>query len=392
MLNIYILNQDLQKIGIVDNYTSLIWASRYIELGDCEIYAPATPENLDLFQKDNYVMREDDEQICKIETVELNTNAETGNYLIITGADCRKILNQRIVWKTTSFTGAAETLIRRLITQNIISPTDADRIIPRFVLGEYYGFNEKISLQTSYDPIGDKIAEICRMFDYGYKVTFDGNNFVFDIYKGADRSFGQTENPYVVFSEDFENLKSSKYLIDKSNYASVALIGGSGEGKDRLLTMVSSSIATGINRHEIFVDAKSTSKSITYEDLTEAYAGGTISTVSGTVYYSVDGERIATLDSASDPQNAELLDAPYYALLGEAGEEKLAEMKILTAFEGEVEAENTYTYKTDYYLGDIVQVKNEFGIGQAVRIVEVVESYNDEGYSLIPTFEYLGGE
>ena len=392
MINIYIMNQDLQKIGVVDNYTSLIWSTRYVEFGDCEIYVPATPENLSIFQLDNYIMREDDDMICKIETVELDTNAETGDYLIITGADCRKILNQRIVWKTTSFSGTAENFIRRLINQNIISPTDADRIIPRFKLGEYYGFDVLLNLQTSYEPVGDKIAEICRMYGYGFKVSFDGSNFVFDIYSGVDRSFLQTENPYVVFSDDFENLKSSKYLIDKSNYGSVALVGGSGEGKDRLLTMVNTSIDSGINRYEIFVDAKSTSKSITYEDLTEAYAGGTINTVSGTVYYSVGGERIATLDNATDPQNAELLDAPYYALLGEAGNEKLAEMKTLTAFEGEVEAENTYRYKTDYFIGDIVQIKNEFGIERAVRIVEVVESFNDEGHSVIPTFEHIGGE
>lgn len=388
MLDIYVLNQDLQKIGIVDNYTSLIWAKRYVDFGDCEIYAPATETNLEIFQLDNYIIREDDDMVCRIESVELDTDIETGDYLIITGTDCRKILNQRIVWKTTSFSGTAENFIRRLINQNIISPTDTDRAIPRFVLGEYYGFNERINLQSSYDPIGDKIAEICRMYGYGFRVSFNGENFVFDIYKGADRSFAQSENPYVVFSSDFENLKSSKFLMDKSEYASVALVGGSGEGKDRLLTTVNSSIATGINRHEIFVDAKSISKNLTYEDLVEAYAGGTISTVSGTVYYSVDGERIATLDSATEPQNAVLVDAAYYALLDEKGNEELATAKTLSTFEGEVEAQNTYVYKTDYYLGDIVQIKNEFDIERAARIVEVVESYSEEGYSLIPTFEY----
>lgn len=387
MINIYVMNQDLQRIGVVDNCKSLIWANRYSDFGDCEVYVPATPENLSIFQIDNYIIREDDDMVCKIEKTEVETDVENGNYLIVTCSDCRKILNQRIVWKQTNFSGQAETFIRRLITQNIISPTDADRVIPRFVLGEYYGFNDKISIQTTYDPIGDKIAEICRMFGYGFKVSFNGNNFVFDVYKGVDRSFNQTENPYVVFSEDFENLRSSKYLIDKSNYGSVALVGGSGEGKDRYLTMVTTSIDAGINRYEIFVDAKDMSKSLSYEQLVEAYAGGTISTVSGTVYYSVSGERIAILDSATDPQNAELLDVPYYALLGEAGDEKLAEMKTFTAFEGEVETQNTYTYKSDYYLGDIVQIRNEFGIERAVRIVEVVESFNEEGYSIIPTFE-----
>lgn len=388
MINIYVLNQDLQKIGIVDNYTSLIWASRYFDFGDCEIYAPVTETNLEMFQLGNYIIREDDDMICRIVSAELDTSTETGNYLIVIGEDCRKILNQRIVWKTTSFTGTAENFIRRLIEENIISPEDADRAISRFILGEYYGFDERISLQTSYDPVGDKIAEICLMFEYGFKVTFDGNNFVFNIYKGADRSFAQTENPYVVFSNDFENLKSSKFLLDKSEFKSVALVGGSGEGKDRLLTMVSTSTASGINRHEVFVDAKGISKNITYEDLTQAYAGGAISTVGETVYYSVDGEQIATLNSATEPKNAVLLDAPYYALLDEAGNEKLAECKTLSTFEGEVEAENTYRYKTDYYLGDIVQIKNEFNIERAARIVEVVENYSEEGYSIIPTFEY----
>lgn len=392
MLNIYILDQDLQRIGIIDNYTSLIWANRYFEFGDCEVYAPATPDNIKIFQHGNYIMREDDDMICKIEKVQIDTNIETGNYLIVTGADCRRILNQRITWKQTSHSGTAENFIRKLITQNIIAPSDPDRVIPRFVLGEYYGFDERINIQTTYDPIGDKIAEICRIFGYGFKVTFDGNNFVFDVYKGADRSFSQTENPYVIFSEDFENLRSSTYVVDKSDYASVALVGGSGEGKDRYLTTVNTSIDTGINRYEVFVDAKSVSKNLSYEDLTEAYAGGTISTVNNVVYYVVDGERIATLDSASEPQNAELLDAPYYAILGEAGDERLAESKTLTAFEGEVEGNNTYVYKTDYFIGDIVQIKNEFGIERAVRIVEVIESFNDEGHSIIPTFEYLGGE
>lgn len=392
MLNIYVLNQDLQRVGVIDNYTSLIWANRYIELGDCEVYAPATSANIEIFQVGNYIIREDDDMICKIEKIETSTNIETGNYLIVTGADCRKILNQRIVWKQTNFKGTAENFIRRLINQNIIAPTDPDRAIPRFVLGEYYGFDERVNLQVSYEHVGTKIAEICRMFGYGFKVTFDGTNFVFDVYKGVDRSFAQTENAYVVFSEDFDNLRSSKYVVDKSDYGSVALVGGSGEGKDRYLTMVNTSIDTGINRHEIFVDAKSVSKNLSYEDLIEAYAGGTISTVSGVVYYSVDGERIATLDSASEPQNAELLDAPYYAILGEAGNEKLAELRTLTAFEGEIESNNTYAYKTDYFIGDIVQIKNEFGIERAVRIVEVVESFNDEGHSIIPTFEYLGGE
>jgi hypothetical protein len=93
-------------------------------------------------------------------------------------------------------------------------------------------------------------------------------------------------------------------------------------------------------------------------------------------------------EAMSDVQYAEYVK--FENLLGERviGEEELAEAKTFSTFEGEVETQNTYVYKTDYYLGDIVQIKNEFDIERAARIVEVVESYNDEGYSFIPTFEY----
>lgn len=392
MINIYVYNQDFQRIGVVDNYTSFIWAKRYVEFGDCEIYAPATPENLAIFQIDNFIAREDDDMCCRIESIELSTDTEAGDYLIVTGVDVRKILNQRIVWKTTSYSGEAEIFMRRLVTENVIYPNDTNRTITRFELGDYYGVNDRLDIQVSYEPLGDTIKEICRKFDCGFRVSFRNMKFVFEVYRGEDRSFNQTKNPYVIFSNEFDNLKSSKFLTDKSAYASVALVGGSGEGKDRFLKMVRTSPSGGLNRYEIFVDAKSMSKNITYEDLKEAYPNGSITNAGDFFYWTVNGENIAILDSLSDPQNAELLDAPYYALLGEAGDEKLAEMKILTAFEGEVEGNNTYVYKTDYSIGDNVQIKNEFGIERAVRIVEVVESFNDEGHSIIPTFEYLGGE
>lgn len=394
MLNLYVMNQSLQKIGVVDSLKSLIWAKRYVEFGDCEVYVPATPENLAIFEIGNYLIREDDDMICRIDSIELDTDADAGDFLIIIGTDCKAILNQRVVWRQTSFVGQAGAFVRRIITDNLITPIGEtatvrnNRKISNFTLGTFSGFTDTVDIQASYAPVGDKIAEICRRFGYGSKVTFNGTNFIFDLYRGVDRSYNQAVNSFVVFSRDFDNLKSTKYVIDKRNFASIALIGGVGEGNERHLTTVQANTQTGINRYETFVDARNTSNQLMYDDLIAAYPGGSISTVGGVVYYVVAGEYIATLNDAANPANAILTDAPYYEMLEEAGEETLSNMKQLTTFEGEVEASISYVYKTDYYLGDIVQVKNDYGIERAARIVEVVESFNDEGYSLIPTFEY----
>lgn len=40
----------------------------------------------------------------------------------------------------------------------------------------------------------------------------------------------------------------------------------------------------------------------------------------------------------------------------------------------------------DYFLGDVVQVINEYGISAAPRIVEIIESEDENGKSTVPTF------
>lgn len=85
MNDIYVLNRNLQTIGIIDSYKSLIWANRYYAVGDCELYVPATTENLAILQKNNFLMRTDSNMICQIKKIELDTDAEEGNYLIVTG-------------------------------------------------------------------------------------------------------------------------------------------------------------------------------------------------------------------------------------------------------------------------------------------------------------------
>lgn len=49
----------------------------------------------------------------------------------------------------------------------------------------------------------------------------------------------------------------------------------------------------------------------------------------------------------------------------------------------------SYQYKKDYKLGDIVKIVNEYGISINVRISEVIENRDDNGYTMEPTFENI---
>lgn len=97
--NIFVLNNNFETVGLVDTYKSLIWANRYNDLGDCELYVPASNENMNLLKRGYYIRRSDDDMVCRIKKVELDTSPEDGNYLIVTGYDVKQWLDQRVVWE-----------------------------------------------------------------------------------------------------------------------------------------------------------------------------------------------------------------------------------------------------------------------------------------------------
>lgn len=347
-MDLWILDNELNQVGVLDDYTSLIWSKRYSALGDCEIYISANPRTIDLLQKGYFITRVDDDMICRIETVEIDTDTDQGDFLIVTGYDCRKILNQRIVWTQTNFTGTVENFIRKIVTENVISPETSVRRISNLKLGQTKGFTESIEIQSTYDYLFDKIQELCQTYGYGSKITFDGTDFYFDLYVGVDRSLDQDENEVVVFSPEFENLISTRYSSDSSNLKTAALVAGEGEGTERVRQEIAG--GSGIDRFELFVDAKDIST--TTDDVT-------------------------------------LTEEEYRELLKQRGNEKLAEHVTVVSFDGAVEPNYSYKYGEDYFLGDIVTIKNKYGISANARVIEVIESDDDGGYSLIPTFEFI---
>lgn len=436
MIDLYVLNGDLERIGIIDSYVSLIWSNRYNEDGDCELYVEANDYSLSMLKKGYYLVRDDDDMVCRIKKIELTTDVENGNYLIVTGYDVKDVLGQRVVWSQTNVDGNVEDYIRKLINDSLVNPSLSARQIKNasgranFFLGDKQNFTEVVSEQITYKSVREKIQELCKKYGWGYKVIADIGNFYFILYKGTDRSNS------VMFSPQFENLISTKYQEDSTNLANVALVGGEGEGSERSRNV--SGYAEGLNRNEIFVDAKDISKTITWSDLialypttdqggkghidesalgaavyrmdaidvaivdnnqlTELqanYPNGQIITKNGNQYYQIYNVVIADLpakaltETMDDGDDVILRDLVYSVYLLNRGYEKLAEYGTTVTFDGTVEPTITFEYKKDYFLGDKVSVENEFGIYAAARIVEVIEVIDENGYSIEPKFEYM---
>lgn len=346
MMELYVLNRDFEIINYIDTFVSLEWVKRYFDTGDFVLNCVADMNIIKSLQKRNYLVREDDERIMIIEKINITTSAENGNTVNVSGRSIESILGRRIVWKQTN-SKASETVeqfIRRLVDENVINPTDPKRKIPNLILGELKGFTEKIEIQVTGDNLLTVIKEICQAYNYGFKITMNEAGFlVFDLYKGTDRSYNQSINPYVVFSNDYDNIINTEYEYDETNISNVALIGGEGEGTARKYQSIGDS--EGFDRYELFVDANDISSN--------------------------DGE-ISLTD--------------YNNLLIERGNEKIAENTFVESYTGEVETTLTYVYKKDYDLGDIVETVNEYGMEATPRIIEIIESENENGYRVVPTF------
>ena len=236
-MDIWVLDKTLEANDIVDTFNSLIWTDRYDEYGDFEIYTSVTDQALSLLQMDYYLQSRSSEHVMIIEEVLIDTDPENGNSVTITGRSLESLLSRRIVWTQTLLDGSVQDCIKKLLDENVISPKDVNRKIPNFVFetsAEKAVTEPKITAQFTGDNLYDVISEICRLTGLGFKVTLnDKKQFVFKLYAGADRTYAQTENPYVVFSPKFENIANSNYLESKKEYKNVALVAGEGEGAER---------------------------------------------------------------------------------------------------------------------------------------------------------------
>lgn len=389
MEELYLLDKNRKVKHIIDTYSSVIWAPRYNTIGDCEVVISASFENLRKIKESRYIVRDDDDMVCEIEKIEIKTDIENGDQFIIYGTDVKKILKQRIVAKQINFNGLVEDYIRTLINESIINPLDVDRKIDNFILGEKQGFTETIKQQTTYDNVGEKIEEICKQYGWGYKIILNNEQFVFLLYKGKDLS------EYISFTESNDNISTTEYLEDNKNVKNVALVAGEGEGANR--TTVTVGEGKGIDRHELYVDSRDVSSAINYDELIKSYPGGTIKKIDGKSYYQVNGENIAIItyyensEDSQDITDCILLSDVYTESLKSEGYEALAGCISAISFSGTVIVNCGYTYKMDYNLGDIVNVESEYGISINIRITEIVESKDGNGYTIMPTFDFKNG-
>lgn len=338
-----IMNDQFERLAVIDDYSSFIWSTRYYTSGDFQLIVDVDESNMSLFIKDYYVVRDDDENAGIIEDIQIQRNEDLKEQLIVKGRFLDAIIARRIIAVQTTVNGKISACIEQLLIENIINPSDSVRRIDNFIISSYE-ISTTMHAQYTGKNLLNTIADICKTYGIGYKVTLnDDHEFVFQLYEGTDRTYDQNVNSWVIFSDTYDNLLSSKYEENYQNMVTAVLVAGEGEGLDRKTAWVTDG-STGLSRHEVYKDQRN--------------------------IQSNDGE---------------ITEEEYMELLEESGKESLT--KYTTAFTGTVYFDSI-KYKEDINVGDICVIENSrWGIYINTRLVEVIESVSETGeYSITPTF------
>lgn len=321
---INVLNTRFEKVAVIDEFNSLMWCVRFNSVGALDLEIEATTKNLQIFKKGFYISRNDDSHIFRIEAIEINTNEDGNNTLLIGALDLISILNQRVITNNINLNQDLKTYIQTLIDNEC----SGDRSFGYPIEIETTE-NTITHRETTSNYVADEIFKICKNENLFCNFQFDKNTFKLSISKIKDRSIAQMENIKIVFSVENDNLISSKYKVDTTEYKNAVFI----YKKDDLINGVFVGEAKGIERRETIIESSDNESDLIYK-----------------------------------------------------GEQALLDLNVTSSFESEVDYTN-YKYKNDYNVGDIITIRNEFGISANAQITEIIETWDKEGYSLEPVFE-----
>lgn len=385
-------------IGVIDESESVLWNKKFNDAGECEIYIPCNKEILSLLRSGNYVYRYDDDMFCKIGKFEIKTDVENGDYIIAPAPDICNILSNRIVRWQIVFSGTVGQFIKKLLTDNVINPAQTHRAIPNFVFDEsnLAEFSDKIEVSAFTNDLLQTIISTCKTFKIGFRVSYDieTRKLVFRLKKGRNKA-SAAGGEYVEFSPSFANILSSHYIEDDTEYKNVVYVGYKSANKDDNTTYLYSyppneNDISGEDRCEIYVDGTNISRDITLDELRVMFpdvkneGNGYVATIDGKL------TAVALSDTSGSEEKITVTDTTYFMLIRAIAEQTLAERVEKQSFEGDVDTVDTYKYKVDYDIGDIVNVKNEYGLEAEAQITEVMESDDaEDGYAIEPKFEYL---
>lgn len=236
VFNIY--DEALTRVGEISTIISSTWEEKYCDCGICQLVVSETAAASELFQVGRWIGKSDKTTLWQIKTKEKRDgyiwlNGFTGNYTLL----------EDRVYDGTHKSGNVENDLRAAV----MSKRPADIV----GLDTANGLDGNVVSEHTYPSLFKLAKDLCGSVDYGFRFRYDRatKKLLFSVYNGPER-------PNAKFSEKFGNLANLVLQQSDTDFKNVAYVGGAGEGNERVFVECGETTATGLNRHEVYVDAR----------------------------------------------------------------------------------------------------------------------------------------
>lgn len=357
-MELYTLDTMLRRTRVIDQFTSLIWTERWQSLGDFELVIDSTSEYRKYLQPGTWLSLDESYRCMIVKTIEDSVDDEGKKVLTVKGVSIESLFEERVartsaVDLTTTdlltITDQPQDIMTSLFSSVCVTGSiSTDDIIPYQTTSPIFptdGIAFPSGLVTiSFDVMSlyDAFTQVAEPYDLGFRLCRnpDTNLLKFDVYTGTDRTTSQSTYDPVIFSPEFDNLRSTSELTTTAGSKNVAYV----------FSPVGFEIV---------------------------FAPG--------VDVDVDGfERKVLAIRADDITDSVPADAT--AKMIQRGLEELAKLRDFSAFDGEIDQNTQYKYDSDYYLGDIIEMRSEDGTGTHMRVTEQIHVADENGQRSYPTF------
>lgn len=355
-MEVYPLDSMYRRIAVIDQFVSLLWVDRFDEFGDFKLVVQSTREMRSLLRVGTRLACTESYSVMVVEKFEDKVASDGQRLLTVEGRSLENIMDDRVAMgslddlTTTpkwTITDAPADVARKIFHDIcVVGTLDSKDIIPFVIEGTFMPDDtiaepsDDITVELEPTTVYTAIKEIAQVYGFGFRLLrhFDTSQLYFDIYMGSDRTSGQTLLPAVIFSSGLDNLQNVTELFTIDKAKNVAYVYSPADTAVVYPADVDPDIE-GFERRVLVVNAS---------------------------------------DITSD--NPDVAGA-----LIQRGREELAKARASQAFDGEISQNSQFKAGRDYNLGDIVEMRDDDGANNRMRVTEIIYVEDSEGQRAYPT-------
>jgi hypothetical protein len=335
----------------------MIWTERFSAWGDFELHIFSTPEMRRLLPAGTRLAMSDSYRVMTTELIENTVDADGRTMLKVSGRSIEALMDERLARNTFAnltttpkwtLTGTPANIARQIFNEIMRTNVNfADDELPFLAPGVFFPPGtigeptDVITIQLDLTSVYKAIQDICTAYDLGFRIirNFDNSELYFDVYSGNDRTTLQSTLAPVVFAPNLDNLTNISEVTSTANYRNVAYVFHP-NGVQTVTADGVSVTVEGFERRVLYVDAS---------DI-QLPAGSAL--------------------------NAALI---------QRGTDELNKNRAVQAFDGELPSNSPYKYEIAYQLGDKVEMRNDDGVTNQMRVTEQIFVSDAQGERSYPT-------